>query len=141
MEAHAERPQCLRDPFKGEISKRKRPIGRQPTVYRGQNNWEKGTPNLSGVHMRCNAVNTQGRAGPLKAGHGAGPMPEPLTFSHKSELPLNVVGRSGVWCSPKRGLSCRVYPQYCRKTLQTLDLFKSLLLLDSVHKDLELVSQ
>lgn len=90
-------------------------------VYRGQNNWEKSTPNLSGVRVRSNTVNTQGRAGPLRVGHGAGPMPEPLTFSHKSlqsELPLNVVGRSGVWCSPWRGYP--VLPYYCRK--ETLDL-------------------
>lgn len=61
--------------------------------------------------MRNNTVNTQGRAGPLRVGHGAEPMPEPVTFSHKSlqsELPLNVVGRSGVWWSLWRGqeLSC-----------------------------------
>lgn len=131
MEAHVERPQYLRDPFKGEIFQAEKPIGSQATVYRGQNNWEKSTPNLSGVHMRSNTVNTQGRAGPLGVGHGAEPMPEPLTFSHKSlqsELPLTVVGRSGVWCSLCRGQSCPAYPYYCRKTPQTLDLFNCMLL-------------
>ena len=63
--------------------------------------------------MRSNTVNTQGRAGPLRAGHGAEPVPEPLTFSHKSlrsELPLNVVGRSGVWRTLWGGPSCPVLP-------------------------------
>lgn len=67
--------------------------------------------------MHSNTVNTQGRAGPLRVGHGAKPMPEPLTFSHKSlqsELPLNVVGRSGVWCSLWRGQIA----QSCAPTLQ-----------------------
>lgn len=63
--------------------------------------------------MRSNAVSTQGKAGPLWVGHGAGPVPEPLTFSHKSlqsELPLNVVGRSGVWRSLWRGQSRPGHP-------------------------------
>lgn len=94
--------------------------------------------------MHSNTVNTQGSAGPLRVGHGAGPMPEPLTFSHKSlqsELPLNVVGRSGVWCSLWRGQSRLVSPYYSSKSLQTLDLFCSLLQFHSMPKALELDSE
>lgn len=46
--------------------------------------------------MCNNTVNTQGRAGSQWGGHGVGPVPEPLTFCHKSlrsELPLNVFGK------------------------------------------------
>lgn len=94
--------------------------------------------------MHSNAVNTQGKAGPLRVGHGAGLMPEPLTFSHKSlqsELPLNVVGRSGVWCCLWRGQSCPVHPYYCSKTLQTLDLFSGLLWFHLILKAQELVPE
>lgn len=75
-------------------------IGSQATFYWGQNNWEKGTPNVSGVLVRSNTVSTQGNAGPLRVNHGPELLPEPLTFAHKSlqsELSLNAVRRSGVW--------------------------------------------
>lgn len=94
---HASRgPRYLRDLFKGGKSRQRSLLVAGSTVYRGQNNWERSTPNLSGDHVRNNTVNTQGRAGSLWAGAGAGPVPEPLTFCRKSlqsELPLNVFGK------------------------------------------------
>lgn len=66
----------LRGPNTWEIhlrvtySNRKSLLVARPQFIGGQNNWEKSTPNLSGVRLRSNTVNTQGRVGPLWAGHG-----------------------------------------------------------------------
>lgn len=74
--------------------------------------------------MHSNTVNTQGRAGPLRVGHGAGSMPDPLTFSHKSlrsELPLWEGQLFGALFGEARSVLCCPIP--VERTLKTPDLF------------------
>lgn len=78
--------------------------------------------------MRNNTVNTQGRAGSQWGGHGVGPVPEPLTFCHKSlrsELPLNVFGKVRCLALAPEGpvLSCT--PSFLQKDTSDFSLSES----------------